>query len=65
MSGLERFRLAVAGVVLIVWVITVYASPGHDPPAGVQLIMTGVAGWLFAGPVVDRVRRRNGNGHDG
>lgn len=65
MSNLDRFRLAVAIIVLVVWVGTVFASPNHDPPAGVQLIMTGVAGWLFAGPIVSSVSRRGKNGgHD-
>jgi len=67
MRGVDRFRLIVAGVIVVVWVAaTIYdaTSPAYDVPTNVQNLMMLVAGFLFTPTVIRAATRRSEKGDD-
>ena len=65
MTPTERMRVAVATVIVVIWVGLVVVSvvdPTRPVPVGAQALMMIVAGYLFA-PAIPGLRRR-GEGDD-
>ena len=62
-SGLERFRIVVAGIIVALWAAaTIHdaTSAGYDVPQNLQNVMMVVAGFLFT-PAVIRAARKGGD----